>query len=65
MLQKSVDDADNIVGVCKDILSENYKMNDYERLSLLNDYYDKLNALNLRVSKMHKSFVNIVAINRL
>lgn len=65
MLQTSVDDADNIVGVCKDIMSESYKMNDYERLNMLNGYYDKLNSLNLKVAQLHKSFVNIVAINKL
>lgn len=64
-LQKSVDQADNIVAVCKDIISQNYKMNDYERLNMLNGYYDKINALNYRLASLHRSFVNIVAINRL
>lgn len=64
-LQTAVDEADNIVSVCKDIISENYKMNDYERLKLLNEYYDGMKKANSRISILNRSFRNVMAINKL
>lgn len=64
-LQTTVDEADNIVAVCKDIISEKYIMNDYERLTLLNTYYNKMQSANDRVKRINNSFIDIVALNTL
>lgn len=64
-LQVSVDDADNIVSVCKDILSGSYKMNDFERLTLLNSYYEKINTANSKIKRLNKSYRNMLAISRM
>lgn len=62
-LQSSANRVEEMVLMCKKILSNDFAMNDYERLTLLNEYKTKITAEISTAKKTRKKFSFVSGIN--
>lgn len=63
LLQGSVTRVEEMIDMCRKVLSSDFAMNDFERITLLNQYKEDISAEIYSASKLKKRYSFMVGIN--